>query len=74
MREYSWDMDSNDPMIILFKHNGNVVQRVFLGEATESAGKTAVMKHVNICNNTPWLTKWNDEMWTALKEQHAEAQ
>ena len=55
----------------MFKHNGNVVQRVFLGEAMESAGKTAVMKHVNICNNTPWLTKWNDEMWTALKEQHA---
>ena len=71
MREYSWDMDSTDPMIILFKHNGNVVQRVFLGEAMGCAGKTAVMKHVNVCNNTPWLTKWNDEMWTALKEQHA---
>ena len=68
IQEYSWDMHPTDPMIILFKHNGNVVQRVFLGEAMESAGKTAVMKHVNICNNTPWHITWNDEMWTALKD------
>ena len=74
MREYSWDLDQNDPMIILFKHNDKVVQRVFLGEAMEMAGKTAVMKHVNACNNTPWLITWNDEMWTALKEPYVETQ
>ena len=68
IQEYSWDLDPTDPMIILFKHNGNVVQRVFLGEAMECAGKTAVMKHVNVCNNTPWITSWHDEMWTALKD------
>ena len=68
IQEYSWDLDPTDPMIILFKHNGNVVQRVFLGEAMEMAGKTAVMKHVNICNNTPWHITWTDEMWTALKD------
>jgi hypothetical protein len=58
-------------MIILFKHNSKVVQRVFLGEAMEMAGKTAVMKHVNACNNTPWLITWHDEMWTALKDTKA---
>jgi hypothetical protein len=66
IREYSWDMHPTDPMIILVKHNDNVVQRIFLGEAMECAGKTAVMKHVDVCNNTPWITSWHDEMWVAL--------
>ena len=27
----------------------------------EAAGFTAVMKHIDECNNTPWLTRWHKE-------------
>lgn len=65
---YSWDLDPKDNMVMVITNNGETILRIFLGEVMESAGKTAVMKHVNVCNNTPWLTKWNDEMWEALKD------
>lgn len=60
MLEYTWDMDNNDPMIIVVKHNGQVVQRIFLGEAMEYAGRRNVMRHVAECDKTPWLTNWEN--------------
>lgn len=59
--EYAWDSHPTDPMIFVIYHWGKPVMSFFLGEAIEAAGYAAVMKHVNECNNTPWLRKWHDE-------------
>lgn len=56
--EYSWDLDKDDPMIINVFHNGNKVLCLFIGEAMESAGREAIMKHVHECDATPWLKNW----------------
>lgn len=65
---YSWDLDPKDNMVMVVTNNGETILRIFLGEAMESAGKTAVMKHVAECNRSPWIKTWHDEMWVALKD------
>jgi hypothetical protein len=57
--EYSWDLSKTDPMIIEIKKDGVKIFSIFIGEAMESAGRRAIMKHVKVCDNTPWLKKWH---------------
>lgn len=59
MDNYSWDMDEKEPMIIVIKKDGVRLFSIFLGEAMESAGRRAVMKHVKECDNSPWIHKWH---------------
>ena len=59
MDDYSWDMDEKNPMIIVIKKDGVKLFSIFLGEAMESAGRRAVMKHVKECDNSPWIHKWH---------------
>ena len=65
MDNYSWDMDDKDPMIIVIKKDGVRIFSIFVGEAMESAGRRAVMKHVKECDNSPWIHKWHK---TAMEE------
>jgi len=58
---YTWDLAPDDKMIVVIKYNGERVMSLFLGEAMESAGRTAVMRHVNACDGSPWLNKWQEE-------------
>lgn len=58
---YSWENDTTDPMIILIKYHGDVVMRIFLGEAMENAGRQRIMAHVHECDHSPWLTEWHTE-------------
>jgi hypothetical protein len=57
--DYTWDLDPEDCMKIVIKKNGVRLFSIFLGEAMESAGRRAIMKHVRVCDNTPWLKKWH---------------
>jgi len=59
MDNYTWDLDPKDPMLIVIKKNGVRLFSIFMGEAMESAGRRAVMKHVRVCDETPWLKKWH---------------
>jgi hypothetical protein len=56
---YSWDLSKDDPMIIEIRKDGVRLFSIFMGEAMESAGRRAVMKHVRVCDETPWLKKWH---------------
>jgi Uri superfamily endonuclease len=56
---YGWDLSKTDPMIIEIKFNGQKVMSLFLGEAMESAGRRAIMRHVKECDNSHWLKKWH---------------
>ena len=57
--DYGWDLSKTDPMMIEIKKNGVKIFSIFMGEAMESAGRRAVMKHVRVCDETPWLKKWH---------------
>lgn len=63
---YSWNTDPDDPMIINIFHKGQKVMSFFLGEAIESAGRTAVMRHIEECDRSHWLEKWQKEKHNAL--------
>ena len=66
--KYGWDLSKTDPMIIEITFMGQKVMSLFLGEAMESAGRQAIMKHVKECDNSPWLHKWQmDAMDTVVE-------
>jgi hypothetical protein len=60
-REFMWNQHPTDPMIFVIYHWGKPVMSFFLGEAIEAAGYKHVMQHVNECNKTPWLHRWQKE-------------
>lgn len=66
---YSWTLDDSDPMIIVIKHYGSTVMRIFLGEAMESAGRARVMSHVRECDRTPWLKQWREHAEREMVEK-----
>lgn len=57
----SWGMSPDDPMIIVINYDGKRIMSLFLGEAMESAGRKAIMKHVRECDRSHWLSKWHDD-------------
>jgi len=71
MDNYTWDLSKADPMLIEIKKDGVRLFSIFLGEAMESAGRRAVMKHVRECDKSYWLKKWQmdsmDEVVETLK-------
>lgn len=66
--DYTWTLDEKDPMLIVIKKNGERLFSIFVGEAMESAGRHAIMKHVRECNNSPWLKKWQTDAMEEVAE------
>ena len=66
---YSWITDPDDPMIIVVKHYGSTVMRIFLGEAMESAGRARVMEHVRACDQSAWLKQWREHAEREMVEK-----
>jgi hypothetical protein len=66
---YSWDIEPGS-MSVVIKKNGKRLFSFFLGEAMETAGRVAVMRHVEECDSTPWLSHWHNRAWEILKEHH----
>ena len=60
-RDLAWDLSPDNPMILEVKvrGTGQVLMRIFLGEAMEAAGQEAVMAHVAECDRSPWITSWH---------------
>lgn len=60
-----WQLDKEDPMILcVYKNSADYelnipMMRIFLGEAIESAGRDAVMKHIQEIERTPWIRPWH---------------
>ena len=66
--EWAWNTHPTDPMRIVIYHWSQPVMSLFLGEAMESAGYHAVMQHVEECNSTPWLRRWQKERGQAITD------
>jgi len=66
---YSWTIEPGSMSIVINK-NGERLFSFFLGEAMETAGRVAVMRHVEECDGTPWLRDWHNSAWEILKESH----
>jgi hypothetical protein len=62
VEEYSWDIDSDDRMVIIIKHYGKQLFRISLCEAIESSSRKQVLAHIRECDKTPWLKRWQDEV------------
>lgn len=60
-RDLAWELSADNPMILEVKvrNTGQVLMRIFLGEAMEAAGREAVMAHVAECDQSPWITSWH---------------
>ena len=69
-------MDEQDPMRInvwssLEDYNAKQPPtcRIFLGEAMESAGREAVMRHIAEIERSPWIRSWHaDHTYKLLKQ------
>lgn len=66
--ELTWQLDKEDPMTICIYKNAEdyksntPMMRIFLGEAIESAGRVAVMKHIQEIERTPWIRPWHSHV------------
>ena len=57
----SWDIDG---MTIYVKDRGEVVMKIFLGEAIESTHRFLVESHIKEINRYPWIPGWHGlEEW-----------
>ncbi len=69
---YTWAIDDDEPMIMVIKHYGATVMRIFLGEAIESMGRESVMRHVRECDRSPWLKQWRESAEKEMLEKLSE--
>lgn len=58
-RDWGWQMDKSEHSIVV-THYGKVVMKISMYEAIETAGRDFVMKHVQECDNSGWLTEWQE--------------
>ena len=65
---YSWDLSKTDPMIIEIRKDGIKLFSIFIGEAMESAGRHAIMKHIKECDSSPWLKTWHTDAMDEVAE------
>lgn len=61
-----WNIEQDDPMRIKIwasKQDYDAglppTARIFLGEAIESAGREAVMRHIAEIERSPWIRAWH---------------
>lgn len=59
--EWAWNLHPNDPMCIVIYHWSQPVMMLGLHEAIESSSRTQVLKHIEECDRTPWLRRWQEE-------------
>ena len=63
MNNLSWEID--EPMRLSIKCNGTTVMWISIAEIIETSSRKDVLRHVKICDNTPWLRRWNNEKYDA---------
>lgn len=66
--EWAWNLHPTDKMIIVVYHWSKPVMTMFLGEAIEASSCIQVMKHIEECDNSPWLTNWQAERQLVFME------
>lgn len=66
LKELSWSIDDPTDMLMVIKYQGNKVMTISMHEAIESCSRMKVLDHVRECDNTPWLSRWNNEKHTEL--------
>lgn len=59
--EYSWDIDPDDKMIIVIKHHSKELFKISMCDAIESSSRKRILRHVEVCDKTPWLKSWHEE-------------
>ena len=70
-----WNIDKDNPMHIKiwaskqdYDAKCDPVANIFLGEAIESAGREAVMRHIAEIERSPWIRSWHaDYTYEMLK-------
>jgi len=64
--EWAWNIHPTNKMSIVIYHWGKPVMSLFLGEAIEASSRNEILKHIVECDNTPWLTRWQEEKHACL--------
>ena len=73
--EWAWGMHPEDLMCIVIYHWNKPVMCLSLHEAIESSDRAAVIKHIEECDNSPWIHHWQKQrhaaIMTALTDDYA---
>jgi hypothetical protein len=68
MTHITWDiLDPNDMRVVIMR-DGNPVLSISVHEIVESCSRNKILQHVNECDHSPWLTRWQNEKHEALTE------
>jgi hypothetical protein len=57
-RDFSWR--TRDMFIDIYFKRYRLFS-IFIGEAMEATSRALVIKHVDECDRSPWLTKWHGD-------------
>ena len=57
--EFNWDVDD---MTIKISHNGIVVMQIAVIEVIEGCNRVDIMKHVEECEKSYWLSNWHKKV------------
>ncbi len=59
--DLTWNIDDPAAMQVVIRYKGEKVFHFSMHEAIESCSRKLVLKHIKVCDNTPWLKRWQDE-------------
>ena len=66
--EFAWNVHPTNRMSIVIYHWSKPVMHFSMHEALESCSRKEILKHVEECDNTPWLHHWQKEKYDELIE------
>lgn len=66
---YSWMLDPEDNMIILIRYLDKILFKISLYEVIESSSRKKILEHIEECDRTPWLYKWQEEIADAVADR-----
>lgn len=64
--DLSWNIDDPNAMRVVIRYQDKEVLSFSMYEAIESCSRQLVLNHVEECDHSPWLRRWNDEKHVAL--------
>ena len=63
-----WNIDHPDSMIITIRDGSTnkSLLTISIAEVIESSSRARILQHIKECDNTQWLTRWQNEKHEAI--------
>jgi hypothetical protein len=70
--KFGWDL-SEDRMFVKITYDNTIVMTIWIGEIIEGSNRNEMLEHIIECDNTEWLTRWQQEKNQAYEVGLADA-